>query len=112
MNGTDGSSESDFTPLSITSAEQGWRALYMPKGGGQDYEVVPLVGWGVFARSGGSTGNTVAGVVADRTYPDVVRYLVCAEDRTAATFPFAAYLAPGMPEPADAENAALSSRPR
>ena len=101
----------DFTPLSISPAEPGWRALYLPDGGGQDYEVVPLVAWGVFAVDGGATGNKFAGVVADRTYHHRVRYLICAEDRNAASFPFASYLAPGVPEPIDDPDAATAGHP-
>jgi hypothetical protein len=91
-----------FRPLSLMPAADGWRALYL---GAQDYEVVPLVAWGVFEEAGGPSvpDSGISGVVADRTYPHRVRYLIRAEDRLASTFPFAGYLAPGMPEPTPAD---------
>ena len=73
--------------------------------------MVPLVAWGVFAVDGGAHGNKAAGVVADRTYHHRVRYLICAEDRNAATFPFTSYLAPGVPEPIDNPDAATAGHP-
>jgi hypothetical protein len=99
-----------FVPLSISPAEQGWRALY-GRGGEHtsdepwhyEWEVVPLVGWGVFSIDTEPSRNTIAGVVADRTYPDRVRYVICAEDPAASTRDFVGYLAPGMPVPSNTD---------
>jgi hypothetical protein len=92
-----------FVPLSITTAEPGWRAVIETDFDPAGFVIRPVIGWGVFqVRQVTETGevlrelgNAVEGVITWRN--GLGAQLLCAQDLGNAL-----YLPPGTEEPTDA----------